>query len=1667
MEKLNKPQEETTLPPLESKPTIMEPADVEETSQRWSFALGGDYSRSQEIAGMLDAGLENSLREYEASQMDMRRLENMNQFIRGVAGLRDMTEGEKETLTGLIDYTADMKPTDRETFFEAQFGRQLLTYGVQIGSTPEVEEELAVLDGSGFDILDQGSAAVAAIQTARQWLAKKKVERESKSWLSTGYELAVNAIPFSMAQNLSTLPDDDKWGFFEGKLKEELRDEIFWMKDPEAASAKMLAILEDMSTMSDWQAMDFAEFIDNGSWSDSVFGDFMTGVDILSVGTGAVAKNAVRGISQQAMRIAATRNPTTARVLGAFGNTRGAAVNTAQSFQQFLAANPGLSRADLTTIDNWEDILGGTTRIEDYLATASAQYQHQAQTMIAPTLRSNWNNAISPIIDKIRPSRHTADAEEEIVDHTTNYWRKLGVTTSDNLLRHPVLQSQVSQPRGFRYEPVMNVTRVEKASDTVEDVGYLTIEWGNSVTGDAFTTAQEAKRWATDILKLAPTDTRVKQVGAKYVIEHRTPLIEQSDGTLRASKVGDAELTDDVPNFLFQKLASADRFFSLHDQGTSKVAQHLPAKVKAAMQPAIDAIFEAKNKSKRAEWDQFIGFLDHHLTKEIIETDPVTGAITSRKRGYWSPDAFSLERDFFDYTSATGRGRPIKIEEMQAYLSYIQVMDMDWVVRATKMLQEQSSLGFRAVEFPKVHVGNGVTANLGSIKGRVLTKIPEDRGKEFTIAVFDNDRNAMSLTELITNRDATGAAGGNWTAQNRAAMQDLIDNEGYVMIHLAQPDTRPLGGLKMSDNTIRDITDERVDFVLVPRAQHRNLQLREADTLRRDTGGHYNYLTKEYIVQDKVTTTASGKKYISGKNTVAGQRREETAITADMIKDLNNVRNRMQAGDEAGARAYIGTSKLPYNPDDLIGRFKDRVDPVTGETIPAKWDVNIPFRVEKAGGGLEDDAFAAIQRAYPGVRRDTDFDTNLYSQIDKKYVGPKDGGLDTVVPDSATGRYKVEAAPVRSALDSLNTAVHNAVRGFALDNAKKSMVDKWIAKYGSILDAPIEEVRANPVWYFHNGTIRTADKKKASAAKAHKQAVVNFLGTHSEEQTQLDLYKSKFLTWVEDRFGGDLADRIESTSLIQTRDPLKFARSFAFHTKLGLFNPVQMVLQAQSALHGAMIVGNPKIAWNGMTGYTASRMLMVNKNQTDLAKAVARKTGYDPDMFIEAHENLLKHGLNRIESEHILLDRHMEDKIVQNGVSKFLDKGTVFFKEGELVPRISAWHMAWQEARKLKPTGKFSRQELEQIARRQDDLTNNMGRKSAASIQHGSLSTATQFWSWQMRLMESMLGNRLTGKEKARLMVGYATLYGVPGYTAAAVGIPTGVLGAIADNMGVDIGPLGSTDHYGDIKKYAYENGINVDTGALEVAMDGIIGKGIEELFGKDVNFAQRMGPGGVLLFQQLADGDAGIMNVIGGAALGIGLDAWRGMVPLVDSVIRMAGKDQEFSAKRSMEEFIQAISVVSSVKNATLAHDIARYGEYRFRNGTLAMDGLDLGDAILAGVGGLSPSPLTDSFIKSDMMQEEKGAKQKTDATVAGYLKDHKRMVARALQHYNAGDAYTGANYEKSATAIAEIIQRLYPAHAFKLGGSFTKESMVENIDRKFKGFMNMKEAVKEKNDG
>jgi len=353
----------------------------------------------------------------------------------------------------------------------------------------------------------------------------------------------------------------------------------------------------------------------------------------------------------------------------------------------------------------------------------------------------------------------------------------------------------------------------------------------------------------------------------------------------------------------------------------------------------------------------------------------------------------------------------------------------------------------------------------------------------------------------------------------------------------------------------------------------------------------------------------------------------------------------------------------------------------------------------------------------------------------------------------------------------------------------------------------------------------------------------------------------------------------------------------------------------------------------------------------------AQKLGWKPGEWLESHNLMKKIRLDLVEGEAGVIDMHSNPVMFQSTFGKFLDKGTVFFKESERAVRINAWHVAFKEFRDKNPTKVIGNTEINEILRRQELLSVNMTRSSNANWQRGLTGPMTQFMGYQARIAEQLLGKQLSTAEKIRVGVTYAGLYGIPVSLGAATFMQ--IPGASQD----------------DIRKYALANGIDANSGVAGVAMNGIPAALISWMTsdengqgGYQFNLGQRVGPGGLPTLKDLVNGDKTIFETVLGAGYSIGKDFLTQVFP-EDGDILGAMTD---APGKTISDYANVFSTVSTVNNTNKL----LWALFTQRN--MTRNGVDLGEidttsAVIRFLTGLEEQRFMDNLLKLDTLADLK----------------------------------------------------------------------------------------------
>lgn len=304
-------------------------------------------------------------------------------------------------------------------------------------------------------------------------------------------------------------------------------------------------------------------------------------------------------------------------------------------------------------------------------------------------------------------------------------------------------------------------------------------------------------------------------------------------------------------------------------------------------------------------------------------------------------------------------------------------------------------------------------------------------------------------------------------------------------------------------------------------------------------------------------------------------------------------------------------------------------------------------------------------------------------------------------------------------------------------------------------------------------------------------------------------------------FAPDLIRKLEG------RDPASVARTVAFHSLLGVFNPRQLFVQGQSATtalsaNGLHRIGDTLRQWSGV------RWLVDDADYANLDKA-SRLSGIPQDELRNLMDAYRRTGLQESVLDTGDFNAASRGMGIDSGVfQRLLDKGLFFYRAGEHFNRqvsyISAYNfLKRQNGGVLDLTDDLVQQQL--LTKTQDYML-NMSKSNRAQWQQGYLGVPTQFMQVQAKALETMVFNnrRLTPKERANLWMGQLAFYG-------AAGVPTAGIGTIM-----------LEEYFGkqEVQRFAAENPTLIDAynggffdtifaGAFDISSNTSLLGGVEE----------------------------------------------------------------------------------------------------------------------------------------------------------------------------------------------------------------------------------------------
>ena len=883
-------------------------------------------------------------------------------------------------------------------------------------------------------------------------------------------------------------------------------------------------------------------------------------------------------------------------------------------------------------------------------------------------------------------------------------------------------------------------------------------------------------------------------------------------------------------------------------------------------------------------------------------------------------------------------GRRANEVELNAIKDLRLFNDMDWELRNTAMYVDGLQKGKESVKF--------------------TSKWGED---------FDEDVIIDYNMEIVPTERVYDASRNKHYVHGRNPLDTktitTMKNNGYVMMTFPEGFHLPEGVvvnkvlIKKSHVDIKPLRREQLAYaegghrMYAPR--HGGVFIKQArEGVQKDTGSKYLLSPSTFVVAENI---AEGRKWAAVMDQARLALKENPAITA---VDLDEQFFKQQQGFPTGEEFLEGVADGTYALD---------------HPFEAVYDRELPSLYNKSG----EDVARFFNEDELGIN-------GYYRTTGRMYTSSKGEILRNT---------KGELPELLDPYETLSRSLHQVTRQLGLYNYKLNALERFANTYKRWLDVPV--TGSNPARILQEArVIDSAPLEIKNQIEAQRAAIQNVLRFETPaERTMRQIYQSAAERAIGDGTNGFRKIAHDAIWWWKDNNPVSVLRGMAFDMKLGMFNPGQLLVQASTMLSATAL--SPKYGLYGMGGLMPMHAYVIKRGSENVLDLMAKRgvwksMGFDTvDEFKDYARHMYKHGFMEMNGSHIMVGNNGPNAHFGTFAEKQArarEQARVFFYTSETWNRLVAYRIAWGEA-KDKGLSTIDPQFNATVLRLADDYSFNMTNESAAFWQKGILSLPTQFWAYNMRMIEAMFGKRFTPAQRIRLIgmqLGMAGTAGIPGVQALSEYIKQ-------------------------------QNGDAPDIDSLAGLADrGLIDYINYQLTGQDVLIGERVGTGGWAsdvvknMFGASEYGVQSMDEMLGGATWAITKNTSKTLWNLGKYAIAESG-DQGVLGQITKDQFINTLKEVSTFGNAAKAMMIHQYGMLKSNAGAVQVSGLPEGNAVYQA---LSFRPA-----KADEMSYLQAYRQNK----AEALKDYTRQLRNWRQEaLNTGDY---EKYWKKANVVINLI--------------------------------------------
>lgn len=1120
------------------------------------------------------------------------------------------------------------------------------------------------------------------------------------------------------------------------------------------------------------------------------------------------------------------------------------------------------------------------------------------------------------------------------------------------------------------------------------------------MNGEMFASKEEAEGFA----KLNGLTAEAKQQGLAWHLEYERPL-EETMHPIRdwLIKTKEQETPGGWLNATVGWLRTGEDTLSFEQNMQRKLATY---NVSPFMQFAKDSMKDVYDlgklsnlKNKWRDWKRWERTIDAMRSLPDLKDPTLKGRFFDTGQEL---DDFYL-RNFNDFPSIT---------EKAAYFNFKRIVEYDRALRSIALYRNKARLG--------------VESHSISVYDKDGTK----KASPFFDGVVRKDLPGGTHTVMVVGTKAgdgwVGAANA-IAPKMRNKLMEGIEKGEYKVLEVYDPSSKPLNGFA-------NAKDARVRWVITKNAETKPITV--TDQVPRRGGGHFEYDYEHYIKQASIRfDEASKAHWYEGDTTLMPITLR--SMGDDVVGRLNKVRELIKADKIEEAKALAtsaeGIPSIPW--EDHLGWYQASKDSL-GRNVAPRLNKDEAFHVvskDRQISDMDNSLKARFEQDVDGKSIKGYYDGTKEGSLAKtgqiQYTGQRDSHELMTLSDEGTKNnplYKYEPAKLVDPIATMNRSLSRIVNSTFMDDYKIYSVESWIQQAKNWLDTGnrhLSDIERSPFYYFNNPKWKTdMPQEIQKQLMLTKMKVDQLVGLPSKTDTFLHSMSQALSDSVYTKLGpkGQMID--PAWMLPKLKDPLRFARSVVFNEKMGLFSVPQFLVHAMTIANVFGIAG-PKNAMKGTVAAFLHGLGAINQTPEIMGylDKIAGGFGWRPGEFSESFATAQRTGFMNVAGEHAFMDAPMSNKLIQSKGQTFLDAGQIFFRGGVTSLRAASWHTAFKEFRDMHPTGAITDSDLKGILYRADLLSHNMSRASASSLTTGIMSVPAQFYTYQLRLFELMMGKRLSTLEKGRLFATNAVLFGAP--------VATGLFGyPFADGL----------------RSYAQQNGYVVGDNAMStMVMEGlpsllggvISGQG-EMHKGNYYNFGERYGAKGIPL-DEVMDGDKNVWQIMGGAAFNSLGNTWAQSSGLRALGMGVLHGNMDVLGTLTPEDFVGPFKEITAVNGVNHIIAATRYGNWLSKNNA-NLHPTSVSNSVFEALTGLSEQRDTDLWTMSQSLR----ANKEYDNHLFGMFQNRWSLGIQAIQN---NDPEQGNAYFKEAMSI--LHQGGYPEEKIPEAMATAMENAHSNV--------------------